>query len=162
MRRALIVGGKSGKVLTSFHGGTTNLFSMAPLNTAEVYDPEAGGFIATGNMFVPHYLPRLVKLADGNVLVTSGWRVQGPVVIGMFDAEVFVPSQSNFSKLPELHVARLQNSATLLPDGNALIAGGIDGKSLVTASVEFYDAREHRFVVRGEAPQAATQPASQP
>jgi hypothetical protein len=46
-------------------------------------------------------------------------------------------------------VARLQNSSTLLPNGNVLIAGGIDGKSLVTASVEFYDSRAHRFVVRG-------------
>jgi len=43
-------------------------------------------------------------------------------------------------------VARLQNSSTLLPDGNVLVAGGVDGNSLVTASVEFYDSRAHRFV----------------
>ncbi len=153
--RALIVGGKSGKVLTAgLYGGTRNLASFAPLNTAEVYDPESSSFIAMGDMREPHYLPRLVKLSDGDVLVTSGWKIQGPVVVGMRDAEVFLPTANRFSKVPDLHVARLQNSSTLLPDGNVLIAGGLDGKSLITASVEFYVSKEHRFVVRGESSSA--------
>ena len=145
--RALIVGGKSGKVLTSFGPGTLNLNSMAPLNTAETYDPESGSFVLTGNLQAPHYLPRLVKLQDGNVLVTSGWRIQGPVVGGMADAEVFLPSTNGFSEVAPMHVARLQNSSTLLPDGNVLVTGGVDGNSVVTASVEFYDSKAHRFVL---------------
>lgn len=148
--RALIVGGKSGKVLTSFGGGTLNLNAMAPLNTAEVYDPESSSFVATFDMQEPHYLPRLVKLTDGTVLVTSGWRQQGGVVVGMSDAEAYLPSTNNFTKLPSLHVARLQNSSTLLKDGNVLVAGGLDGQSRVTASVEFYISADHRFAVRGE------------
>jgi hypothetical protein len=88
-------------------------------------------------------------LQDGNVLVTSGWKIQGPVVVGMADAEVFLPSTNGFSGVPPMHVARLQNSSSLLPDGNVLVAGGVDGSSLITASVEFYDWRAHRFVVRG-------------
>jgi N-acetylneuraminic acid mutarotase len=147
--RALIVGGKSGKVLTSFGAGTLNLNSMAPLNTAEIYDPESGSFVLTGNLRAPHYLPRLVKLQDGNVLVTGGWKIQGPVVVGMADAEVFLPSTNSFSEVSPMYVARLQNSSTLLPDGNVLVAGGVDGHSVVTASVEFYDSRAHRFVARG-------------
>jgi hypothetical protein len=147
--RALIVGGKSGKVLTSFGRGTLNLNSLAPLNTAETYDPESGAFVLTGNLQAPHYLPRLVKLQDGNVLVTSGWKIQGPVVVGMADAEVFLPSTNGFRGVAPMQVARLQNSSTLLPNGDVLVAGGVDGKSLVTASVEFYDSRAHRFLVRG-------------
>ena len=152
--RALIVGGKSGQVLTSFGPGTMSLNSMTPLNTAEVFDPESNSFIATGNMHAPHYLPRLSKLADGNVLVTSGWQQQGPVVVGMGAADVFVPGSSSFAGIPPMHVARLQNSSTILPDGNVLIAGGIDGTSVVTASVEFYNAKEHRFAMQAEAPVA--------
>jgi len=149
--RALIVGGKSGKVLmTGPNGGTMNLASFAPLNTAELYDPETSSFIKTGDMRVPHYLGTLAKLSDGNVLVVGGWRIQGNVVMGMSDAEVYQPSADGFSRVGSTHVARLQNSATLLPDGNVLVAGGIDGKSLVTASVEFYSATDHRFIVRGE------------
>jgi hypothetical protein len=158
--RALIVGGKSGLVITSFGPGTLNLNSMAPLATAEVFDPESNSFAATGNMHAPHYLPRLAKLLDGNVLVTSGWRAEGPVVVGMKDADVFVPASNNFSLVPPMHVARLQNSSTLLPTGNVLIAGGIDGTSNVTSSVEFYDATDHRFVMRGES--SATSPLEAP
>jgi hypothetical protein len=113
----------------------------------------------TGNLQAPHYLPRLVKLQDGNVLVTSGWRIQGPVVVGMADAEVFLSSTNGFSEVPPMHVARLQNSSTLLPDGNVLVAGGVDGNSVVTASVEFYDTKAHRFVVRGP---GSTPPAGNP
>ncbi len=148
--RALIVGGKSGKVLTAFHQGTLNLASFQPIASAEVYDPESSSFAAVGAMREPHYLAQAVKLKDGNVLVVGGWLLQGPVVVGMKDAELFLPAAGSFTQLPPMHVARLQNSATLLPDGNVLVAGGIDGQSLVTATVEFYIAKEHRFVVRAE------------
>jgi hypothetical protein len=67
----------------------------------------------------------------------------------MADAEVFLPSTNSFSEVSPMYVARLQNSSTLLPDGNVLVAGGVDGHSVVTASVEFYDSRAHRFVARG-------------
>ena len=149
--RALIVGGKSGQVLTSFGPGTLNLNSMAPLATAEVFDPESNNFMATGKMQAPHYLPRLVKLQNGKVLVTSGWKQQGPVIVGMAAADVFEPGSSSFAGIPPMHVARLQNSSTILPDGDVLVAGGIDGTSNVTASVEFYDAKQHRFVMQAEA-----------
>jgi hypothetical protein len=162
--RALIVGGKTGKVLTSFGRGTLNINSFAPLRTAELYDPETSRFISTEDMRAPHYLPRLVKLPNGNVLVTSGWKIQGPVVVGMRDAELYLPETNAFSELPPMHTARLQNSSTLLPDGNVLIAGGINGKSIVTDSVEFYDSRERRFGVRGEESSMTpeTSPASPP
>ena len=152
--RALIVGGKSGQVLTSFGPGTLSLNSMTPLATAEVFDPESNSFMATGKMHAPHYLPRLAKLQNGDVLVTSGWQQQGPVVVGMAAADVFVPGPTNFSQVPPMHVARLQNSSTILPDGNVLIAGGIDGTSNVTASVEFYDAKQNRFAMQAEQPTA--------
>ena len=158
--RALIVGGKSGQVLTSFGPGTLSLNSMTPLASAEVFDPESNSFIATGKMHAPHYLPRLAKLQDGNVLVTSGWQQQGPVVVGMAAADVFVPSSSTFAGIPPMHVARLQNSSTILPDGSVLVAGGLDGTSNVTASVEFYDAKRHQFTMQAEA--AAAPPLEAP
>lgn len=156
--RALIVGGKSGKVLTSFGPGTININSMAPLNTAELYSPETSSFTSTFNMQEPHYLPRLVKLPGGNVLVTSGWKQQGGVVLGMSDAEAYLPETNNFTKLPSMHVARLQNSSTLLNDGNVLVAGGLDGKGDITSSVEFYMSNQHRFTMRGESSETPPSP----
>jgi hypothetical protein len=52
------------------------------------------------------------------------------------------PSGS-FSRTADMTAARSQHSATLLPDGRVLIAGGMSSTSLrsssVLASAEFYD-----------------------
>ncbi|HKN14490.1 MAG TPA: kelch repeat-containing protein [Candidatus Binatus sp.] len=144
--RVLIVGGKSGKVLV----GMRTLASMAPLNTAEIYDPESGSFIGTADMSAPHYLATATMLDNGNVLVVGGWTIQGPVVVGMHDAELFVPESNLFSHVGRTNVARLTNTATLLNDGEVLVAGGIADKALITAAVEFYSPTQHRFLMLPE------------
>ena len=141
--RVLIVGGKSGKVMV----GMRTLAGMAPLKTAEIYDPEAGVFVPTGNMSAPHYLATATMLNNGNVLVVGGYTIQGPAVVGMRDAEVFLTESNVFSQVGQTNVARLTNTATLLNDGEVLVAGGVNGNSLITASVEFYSPRQHRFLM---------------
>jgi Galactose oxidase, central domain/Kelch motif len=141
--RVLIVGGKSGKVLV----GMRTLASMAPLATAEIYDPESGTFLRTDSMSSPHFLATATKLNDGNVLVVGGWLVQGPIVVGMRDAEVYQSETNIFSRVGRTNVPRLTNTATLLSDGEVLIAGGIADKAQVTASVEFYSPRTHQFMM---------------
>ena len=145
--RVLIVGGKSGRVVSSRH---RNLSSLTPLNTAEIYDPESGTFIRTGDMSAPHYLGTATLLNDGNVLVVGGWTIRGPIVVGMRDAEVYQPGTNRFSRAGETNVARLTNTATLLNDGEVLIAGGVAEKGLITSSVEFYSPKQHRFLMLPE------------
>jgi len=145
--RVLIVGGKSGRRMTS---RLSNLSSLTPLNTAEIYDPEAGAFIRTGDMSAPHYLATATILDSGNVLVVGGWTIRGPIVVGMRDADLYQPETNRFSQAGQTNVARLTNTATLLNDGEVLIAGGIADKALVTASVEFYSPKQHRFLMLPE------------
>ncbi|HEY6301051.1 MAG TPA: kelch repeat-containing protein [Candidatus Binatus sp.] len=145
--RVLIVGGKSGRRMTS---RLSNLSSLTPLNTAEIYDPEAGAFIRTGDMSAPHYLATATMLDSGNVLVVGGWTIRGPIVVGMRDADLYQPETNRFSQAGQTNVARLTNTATLLNDGEVLIAGGIADKALVTASVEFYSPKQHRFLMLPE------------
>src|SRR5216683_2591521 len=95
--RALIVGGKSGQMLTSRSRG--NIAGLTPLNTAETYDPETRRFVTTGNMGAPHYLATATKLDDGNVLVVGGWTLHGPTVVGLRDAEVYLERTNHF-RLP--------------------------------------------------------------
>ncbi len=142
--RVLIVGGKSGRRMTS---RLSNIASFTPLNTAEIYDPEANAFIRTGDMNAPHYLATATMLNDGNVLVVGGWLVQGPIVVGMHDAEVYQPETNRFYQAGRTNVARLTNTATLLNDGEVLIAGGVADKALITASVEFYSPKQHQFLM---------------
>jgi N-acetylneuraminic acid mutarotase len=145
--RVLIVGGKSGRVVTSRH---PNLSSLTPLNTAEIYDPESNSFIRTGDMGAPHYLATATMLDNGDVLVVGGWVIQGPVVVGMHNAELFEPETNLFSQVGPTNVARLTNTATLLNYGEVLIAGGVADKALITASVEFYSPTLHRFLLLPE------------
>lgn len=152
--RVLIVGGKSGRVVMSRH---PSLASLTPLNTAEIYDPESSAFIRTGDMSAPHYLATATMLDDGNVLVVGGWTIRGPIVVGMRDAEVYESERNRFSHVGQTDVARLTNTATLLNDDEVLIAGGIADKALITASVEFYSPRQHRFLMLPEA-SASTAP----
>jgi galactose oxidase-like protein len=151
--RVLIVGGKSGRVVTSRHA---NIGSLTPLNTAEIYDPELNSFIRTGDMSAPHYLPTATMLGNGQVLVVGGWTIQGFVVVGMRDADLYQPETNRFSRAGRTSVARLQNTSNLLPDGEVLIAGGIDERSNITASVEFYSPTQHRFLMLPE-PVAGTE-----
>jgi hypothetical protein len=145
--RVLIVGGKSGRVVSSRH---RNLSSLTPLNTAEIFDPESGTFIRTGDMSAPHYLATATLLNDGNVLVVGGWTIRGPIVVGMRDAEVYQPETNRFSSAGQTNVPRLTNTATLLSDGEVLVAGGVADKALITAAVEFYSPKQHRFLMLPE------------
>ena len=151
--RVLIVGGKSGRIVTSRH---SNLASLTPLNSAEIYDPESNSFIRTGDMSAPHYLPTATMLGNGQVLVVGGWTLQGFVVVGMRDADLYQPETNRFSRAGRTNVARLENTANLLDDGEVLIAGGIDEKSYVTVTVEFDSPKQHRFLMLPE-PVAGTE-----
>lgn len=157
--RALIVGGKSARVLLAgTFGGTRNIASFAPLNTAEYYDPESHSFQKAPDMHGPHYLGTATLLTDGSVLVTGGWRQQGPVVIGSKESDLYDATMSTFDQVPPMHVGRLDQTATLLDSGKVLVAGGINGKSYMSASVEFYEPRHRRFELLPEGEPANAPP----
>ncbi len=143
--RVLIAGGKSGKVLSPFGG--RNLFSLAPLNTAEVFDPESSSFRSVGRMQVTHYLGVATKLENGMVLVTGGWNSYGTIIGGQRFADLFDPVRNIFSGGGNLHVARLNQTDTLLPNGDVMVAGGINGDSNVTATVEFFAPHRGDFIL---------------
>ncbi len=143
--RVLLAGGKSGKVLSPFGGG--NLFSLAPLNTAEVFDPETSSFRAVGRMQATHYLGAATRLENGMVLVTGGWNSYGTIIGGQRFADLFDTERNIFSGGADLNVPRLNQTATLMPDGDVMVAGGINGDGNVTATVEFYAPHHGQFII---------------
>jgi hypothetical protein len=157
--RALIVGGKSSRVLLAgTFGGTRSIASFAPLNTAEYYDPESHSFQKAPDMHGPHYLGTATLLTDGSVLVAGGWKQQGPVVVGTRESDLYDATMATFDQLPPMQVARLNQTATLLDDGKVLVAGGINGQSYMSASVEFYEPLHRHFQLLPEG-DPATAPA---
>ncbi len=134
--RVLIAGGKSGKIRSPFGG--TSLFYFTPLETAEVFDPETNSFLPVGSMETPHYLGVATKLNDGSVLITGGWTANGGMIGGVRTGDLFDPTRNVFTGAGELHVARLNQTATLLGGGDVMVAGGIDRDGNVTGTVEFF------------------------
>jgi hypothetical protein len=143
--RVLIAGGKSGKVLSPFGG--RNLFSLAPLKTAEVFDPETSSFRAVGPMQATHYLGIATKLETGMVLVSGGWNSYGTIIGGQRFADLFDPERNIFSGGADLNVPRLNQTDTVIPNGDVMIAGGINGDGNVTATVEFYAPHHGDFIL---------------
>lgn len=144
--RVLLAGGKSGKILSPFGGGS--LFSLAPLNSAEVFDPETNSFRSVGAMQMTHYLGVATRLENGMVLIAGGWNSQGTIIGGQRFADLFDPTRNIFSGGGDLHVSRLNQTDTYLPSGEVMVAGGIDGDGNVTSTVEFYAPAHGDFVLR--------------
>lgn len=144
--RVLLVGGKTSKILTGRLGGTS-LFWLAPLDTAEVFDPESNSFRPVGRMQATHYLGVATKLNNGMVLVTGGWNAIGGTIGGQRTADLFDPAGNIFSGGGELHVARFNQTSTLLPNGDVMVAGGLDGDGNVTSTVEFFAPHHGEFIL---------------
>jgi hypothetical protein len=105
----------SGRVLIV--GGSDNRDWRGEYASAELYDPSAGSFTATGAMNSSRFkLPAAVALLpDGKALVAGG---------GAF-AELYDETTGTFTKIPgRLGAARFFASTTLLTGGRALITGG--------------------------------------
>jgi hypothetical protein len=92
----------------------------------------------------------LTVLPDGTALVAGGFGGSGTEDRPYSTTEVFDPATGRFSAGPSLRVGRLGHTATLLPDGRVLVAGGWTAASADRASTEWYETASRRFV-RGSA-----------
>ncbi len=111
--RVLLVGG------FNTHRGRTQ-------RTAEVYDPLTQAFTPTGALATDRFGQDAVRLADGRVLVVGGthWFVGRPAA-KLASAEIYDPATGRFHEThASMHFPRDRPTATLLPDGAVLIAGG--------------------------------------
>jgi hypothetical protein len=133
-----------GRVL--FAGGIGGAGGYDPLSSAELYDPTAdaypatGTFTPTGSMPSPRFDATATLLADGRVLIAGGNVGVGHTSGGntVSSAELYDPATGTFAPTAPMTTARYGAMAVQLPDGRVLIAGGaVDGKGAL-ASAELY------------------------
>jgi N-acetylneuraminic acid mutarotase len=125
----------NGKVLVAagLHAGTPTA-----LASAELYDPASGMWTTTtGVLTTGRYFHTATLLPNGKVLVVGGQgSINGNTTI-LQSAELYDPSSGTWMGTDSLTTARQFHTATLLPNGKVLVAGGINGSALPSA--ELYD-----------------------
>jgi hypothetical protein len=132
--KVLIAGGLDGEVI---------------VNNARLYDPAERKFLRTGSMTSERMKHVATLLSNGQVLVTGGIKTtQGrranpwpspPVLQSVVaTAEIYDPEHSTFSRLPDMTTPRVGHTATLLSNGEVLIAGGMRGSFIGLSAAELY------------------------
>ena len=135
--RVLVTGGFNNE-----DDGSTSLAS------AELYDPKSGTFSPTGSMVDGRTFDAATLLADGRVLITGGVRNGWDYVNLLDSAEMYDPKTGTFTTIGPMSGTRVSHTATLLPDGRVLIAGGYNG-SVDDNSAELYDPTTGTFALIG-------------
>ena len=123
----------SGKVLAAGGGGTTGY-----LSSAEQYDPASGTWSTAGNLSTVRGYHTATLLPSGKVLVAGGFNLNNSTNNYLNSAELFDPSTNSWSVAGNLATGRYSHTATLLPNGNVLVAGGTGSAGNLT-SAEIYN-----------------------
>ena len=125
--------------------------SAPALPSPELYNPAAGTWAVTGQMNTPRIAATATLLPDGQVLVAGG---SGGSSNALASAELYNPATGTWSVTGSMHQGRSGlngqgASATLLPDGQVLIAGGEDANFNRLSSAELYNPATGTFTQTG-------------
>ena len=112
------------------------------LRSAELYDPGTGAWSAANPMQQTRSAHTATLLPNGNVLVAGGVHIIGVELFSVWSSELYEPATKTWTETGLLGLSRADHTATLLLNGQVLIAGGVyveEGKSSPTGMAERYD-----------------------
>jgi hypothetical protein len=116
-------------------------------STTAFWDPRQNRWQPGPDTAQPRLLHSATALDDGSVVVAGG--MADPVFANLPGHAVLRSAQrlagNVLQALPDLLDPRAQHSATALPGGRLLVAGGFDAQGRALASVELWDAKAWRW-----------------
>ena len=107
------------------------------LASAELYDPATGTWTETGSMADERYNLTVTLLPTGQVLVAGGISNVAGALTALTSAELYDPATGLWTETGSMATGRFSHTATLLPNGQVLVAAG-GGNTDVLASAELY------------------------
>lgn len=126
---------------------------LCQTSVAFVSAQSLGVFSNVGQLTTPRTGPTATLLTNGKVLVAGGWATLAGWPVWS-SAELYDPSTASFALTGSMATARYAHTATLLPNGMVLIAGGSsvinsNSSNLGLASAELYDPSTGTFTPTG-------------
>ena len=113
-------------------------------------------WVALPSMLTPRMTHTATVLADGRVLVVGGQYVvfDGTAMYQSTlkttaSAEIYDPATETFTPTGSLAAPRYSHTATLLPDGTVLIAGGLNDSGALAPGSELFDPTTGTFRATG-------------
>jgi hypothetical protein len=143
-----------GKVLAA--GGLAGTGAL--VGTAELYDPTAGTWAATGPLQMPVISMFPQTLSDGSVLFIGGWNsttgappTPGWSFVGSGTNEVqrYTPSTGLFTVVGPLAEDRLVGCNVTLPDGDVLAIAGGSASSTTETNIEQFVPAANQWTTLG-------------
>ena len=146
-------GTKQFSTATLLSGGKVLLAGGWNTGDASLYDPSTGS--STFLESLPIWTHTATLLTNGKVLITGGVFFTGSAtyndygVDSLATSQIYDPSRGNLRNTGSLLEARDEHTATLLPGGQVLIAGGDWNYYRSLASAELYDPATASFTSTG-------------
>lgn len=128
------------------------------LSSAEIYDPSRNAWSPAAAMATARYSHTATLLPSGKVLVAGGILTGAPDTYDTYlaSAELYDPARGTWSAAGSMAAGRAKHTATLLPSGQVLVAGGLNlvisgGAAAYTdlASAELYDPASNTWSAAG-------------
>jgi N-acetylneuraminic acid mutarotase len=120
------------------------------VNSVDLYNPATNSFTPTGALLTGRYAHTATMLANGKVLVSGGFGGPGSTIqsggAALASAEIYDPTAGTWTATGSMNSPRMNHTATLLPSGKVLVAGGSNGTA-TTASAEVYDPTSRTWTV---------------
>jgi hypothetical protein len=121
---------------------------LSSLVAAKSAGQTSGTFVRASDMTMPRSQHTATLLQNGAVLIAGG-AIGDLGATGVPSTEVFDPVTGTFMRAAGMSAARRMHSATLMPNGRVLIAGGYDDDRALR-SAEVYDPASDTFMATGD------------